>query len=78
MECKITTGVYNIVKDHLALVGDFGLTETLSDIGADSLDHVEIIMEVEETFGVEIPDEDAQGLCTVQAIAAKVLAIQSK
>lgn len=37
----------------------------LEDLGADSLDIVELIMAVEEEFGVEIPDEDAEGLRTV-------------
>ena len=39
----------------------------IDDLGADSLDTVEIIMDFEEEFGVEIPDEDAETLTTVQA-----------
>ena len=39
----------------------------IDDLGADSLDTVEIIMDFEEEFGVEIPDEDAEKLTTVQA-----------
>ena len=38
----------------------------VDDLGADSLDTVEIIMDFEEEFDVEIPDEDAEGLTTVQ------------
>ena len=37
----------------------------IDDLGADSLDTVEIIMDFEEEFGVEIPDEDAEKLTTV-------------
>ena len=37
------------------------------DLGADSLDTVELVMAFEEHFGVEIPDEDAEKLTTVQA-----------
>lgn len=37
-----------------------------TDLGADSLDHVEIIMEVEEEFGIQIRDEDAEKIQTVQ------------
>ena len=39
----------------------------IDDLGADSLDTVEIIMDFEEEFGVEIPDEDAEKLTTVEA-----------
>jgi len=39
---------------------------TLQDLGADSLDMVDIVMKVEEEFGIEINDEDAEGLHTVQ------------
>jgi len=35
------------------------------DLGADSLDTVELIMELEETFDIEIADEDAEGMQTV-------------
>ena len=38
----------------------------IDDLGADSLDTVEIIMDFEEEFGVEIPDEDAEKLTTIQ------------
>ncbi len=38
----------------------------VDDLGADSLDRVELVMALEETFGVEIPDEDAEKISTVQ------------
>ena len=38
-----------------------------NDLGADSLDTVELIMQLEEEFGIEIPDEDAETITTVQA-----------
>tara|TARA_B100001996_G_scaffold381834_1_gene372140 strand:+ start:1733 stop:1963 length:231 start_codon:yes stop_codon:yes gene_type:complete len=37
----------------------------VNDLGADSLDTVELIMELEEEFGIEIPDEDAENIMTV-------------
>lgn len=39
----------------------------VDDLGADSLDTVELIMEFEEEFGIEIPDEDAEKITTVGA-----------
>lgn len=36
------------------------------DLGADSLDQVELIMDLEEHFGIEIPDEDAEKIKTVK------------
>jgi acyl carrier protein len=47
-----------------------------NDLGADSLDTVELVMALEEEFDIEIPDESAEGISTVQAavdfIKAKV------
>ena len=37
----------------------------IEDLGADSLDIVELVMELEEEFGIEIPDEDADKIKTV-------------
>lgn len=37
----------------------------VEDLGADSLDTVELVMALEEEFGVEIPDEDAEKMTTV-------------
>ena len=39
----------------------------VNDLGADSLDTVELIMEFEEEFGIEIPDDDAENITTVGA-----------
>ena len=38
----------------------------IEDLGADSLDTVELVMALEEEFGCEIPDEDAETITTVQ------------
>ena len=37
----------------------------IDDLGADSLDTVELIMQFEEEFGIEIPDDEAEGLLSV-------------
>lgn len=40
----------------------------IEDLGADSLDQVELVMAFEEEFGAEIPDQDAEKLTTVGAV----------
>ena len=39
----------------------------VEDLGADSLDTVELVMEFEEEFGVEIPDEEAENITTIDS-----------
>ena len=59
--------VKDIIIDKLGAEDD-KITESASfmdDLGADSLDTVELIMELEEEFGLEIPDEEAEKLATV-------------
>ncbi len=46
----------------------------IDDLGADSLDTVELIMAFEETFDIEIPDEDAEKITTVQEAVDYVVA----
>jgi acyl carrier protein len=41
-------------------------TSFVEDLGADSLDTVELVMAFEETFGIEIPDEDAEKIVKVR------------
>ncbi len=61
--------VKKVVVDRLK-VDDDQVTETASfedDLGADSLDVVELVMGLEEEFDIEIPDEDAEQIKTVEA-----------
>ena len=44
----------------------------LEDLGADSLDVVEMVMAIEETFDIEIPDEDAEAIRTVGDVESYV------
>ena len=56
-----------IIKDKLGVAED-KITEKaafVNDLGADSLDVVEFVMEVESKFGITIPDEDAGKMATV-------------
>jgi len=59
--------VREIIVDQLGVSADQVKMEArfIDDLGADSLDTVELIMALEEEFGVEIPDEDAEKLVTV-------------
>lgn len=50
----------------------------VEDLGADSLDTVEMLMTLEETFGIAIPDEDAAHLKTVGDIVKYIEANKSK
>ena len=47
-------------------------TNLMKDLDADSLDAVEIIMAIEDTYGIEIPDEDAEKLQTVEDLVKYV------
>ena len=61
--------VTNIIVDKLSVDESRVVPEAsfLDDLGADSLDTVELIMEFEEEFDLEIPDEDAEKITTVGA-----------
>lgn len=68
---SIANTVNNILADQLQVSkSDISMTATLADdLGADSLDLVEIVMALEEEFNIEIPDEEAfKGPCTVGRI----------
>jgi acyl carrier protein len=63
----IAERVQKIVVEHLG-VEEAKVTESASfidDLGADSLDPVELVMAFEEEFGVEIPDDAAEKILTV-------------
>ena len=49
----------------------------VDDLGADSLDTVELVMALEEEFGTEIPDEEAEKITTVQLAIDYVKASQA-
>ena len=61
--------VKEVVIDKLGVEDDKIVSEAsfVDDLGADSLDTVELIMQLEEEFGIEIPDEEAETITTVQA-----------
>jgi acyl carrier protein len=60
--------VKKIVVEHLGVDADKVKAEAsfIDDLGADSLDTVELVMAFEEAFGVEIPDDAAEKITTVK------------
>jgi acyl carrier protein len=58
---KIICEQLNVSEEDVVLDASF-----VDDLGADSLDQVELIMAMEEEFDVSIPDEDAEKIATVQ------------
>ena len=68
-----------IIADKLHVdVATVNPQATLQDLGADSLDMVDIIMKIEEEFGIEINDEDAEKLHNVQDVINYVHALRVK
>jgi acyl carrier protein len=61
--------VKSIIADQLSVEESTVKPEAsfINDLGADSLDTVELIMALEEEFGIEISDEEAEKIQTVQA-----------
>ena len=66
--------VRDIVVDQLGVEADeVNIDSTfIDDVGADSLDIVELIMAFEEEFGIEIPDEAAEKIKTVQDVVSYI------
>ncbi len=65
----ITAKVKEIIVDQLSVEPDEVVSEAsfIDDLGADSLDLVEMIMALEEEFDISIADEEAEKIKTVQA-----------
>ncbi|MEI8353559.1 MAG: acyl carrier protein [Lentisphaerota bacterium] len=64
--------VRELIAEQLGVTVEQVVTDAnlVSDLGADSLDVVELVMALEDELGVEVPDEDAQKLVTVGAVLA--------
>jgi acyl carrier protein len=67
MEMSVENKVKEIIAEQLnvELTELDGSKSFINDLGADSLDIVELVMAMEEEFDVEIPDEDAEKIQTV-------------
>ena len=66
---EIISQKLNLSKDQIKPEASF-----VDDLGADSLDLVELVMAMEEAFGMEVPDEDAEKLRTVKDVIEYVKA----
>ena len=67
----MTEKIIALTAEHLGIDAD-SISETSSfkeDLGVDSLDLFELVMELEEEFGIEIPSEDLEKLSTVAEVA---------
>lgn len=79
MSVEVEQKVKSIVAEQLGVAEEQVKNESSfqDDLGADSLDTVELVMALEEAFGCEIPDEDAEKISTVQAAIDYVNAKQA-
>lgn len=66
--------VKEIISKQLGVDGSevTGESSFIDDLGADSLDTVELVMAFEEEFGIEIPDEDAEKIVKVKDAVAYI------
>jgi acyl carrier protein len=72
---EVLTKIKSVVAEKLN-VGEDQVTEEakfVEDLGADSLDQVELIMALEDEFKLKIPEEEAEKLTTVEAAVSYVL-----
>jgi acyl carrier protein len=70
MAAGVREKVKQIIVEQVG-VDEAEVTDTASfvdDLGADSLDQVELIMTLEEAFGIEVPDEEAEKLTAVKDV----------
>jgi acyl carrier protein len=74
MADSVDDKVKAIICEQLGVDADQvkGSASFVDDLGADSLDTVELVMAFEEEFDIEIPDEDAEKITTVDAAVAYV------
>jgi acyl carrier protein len=67
VEVSVLEQVIRMIVDKLGVDNTEVVPEAkfIDDLGADSLDIVELLMAVEDEYGIQVPDEDAEGMQTV-------------
>lgn len=73
-EDDVLDQIVEIITEQLGVKSEQVTKEAsfVDDLGADSLDTVELVMKLEEDFDIEIPDEDAEKIQTVQDAVAYI------
>lgn len=76
---SIEERVKDIIVDQLGVSADQVTSEAkfVEDLGADSLDTVELVMALEEEFDVEVPDDEAEKLQAVKDVVAFITAAKA-
>jgi acyl carrier protein len=78
---ELLVSEYNAIKEKVVkiVVEQLGVSDDISedasfvsDLGADSLDTVELVMALEESFGMEIPDEEAEKITNIKEAVAYI------
>ena len=74
MSAELDEKITKVICDKLGVTADKVVPEAkfIEDLGADSLDQVELVMALEDEFSLEIPDEDAEKLKSVAEVMAYV------
>lgn len=77
---EISKDIYEIIEDRLGVRGSDIAPEKdlVKDLGADSLDSVELIMAIEQKFDIRIPDDAVENIKTVGDIVAFVNNLATK
>lgn len=70
---EVESAVIEILEEQLRVSDVFLNSRIIGDLGADSLDAVELIMQVEERFDIAIPDEEAENIVTVQQLIQLIM-----
>lgn len=80
MANEIETKVKEIIAEQLSVNAEDVTTDSkfIEDLGADSLDQVELVMAFEEEFEMDIPDEDAEKIKTVGDAVSYITAKQAQ
>lgn len=78
MSDSIEDKVRSIIVEQLGVESDKVTTNAkfIEDLGADSLDTVELVMAFEENFGIEVPDDEAEKLQSVADVVAYIEKVQ--